>query len=55
MPGKLHDTNKGIIFLNVIFIMDKKVMMVTLSHPFRQLNEQQCSDSGLNVRYYLTS
>lgn len=53
MPGKLHGINKGITFLAVIFFMDKKVVMVTLSHRFRQLNEWQCSDSGLNVKYYL--
>lgn len=53
MPGKLHDRNKGIIFLTVIFFMDKKVVMVTLSHPFRQLNECQRADLDLNVKYYL--
>lgn len=54
MPGKLHGINKGITFLAVIFFMDKKVVMVTLSHRFRQLNEWQCSDAGLNVKYYLS-
>lgn len=27
--------------------------MVTLSHSFRQLNECQCTDLDLNVKYYL--
>lgn len=52
MPGKLHDTNKSIIFLTVIFFIVKKVVMVTLSHPFRQLNEWLCSYLGLNVKCY---
>lgn len=53
MPGKLHDINKGIICLAIIFSMDKEVVMVTLSHRVRQLNEWQCSDLILNIKYYL--
>lgn len=33
--------------------MDKEVVMVTLSHCVRQLNEWQCSDLVLNIKYYL--
>jgi len=51
MPGKLHDINKVIICLTVNCSVDKEGVMVTLSRHVRQLNEWQCSDLALNMKY----